>query len=239
MPGKKPSIKKAEPPVRVINIEHPEAAQQKRRLVLGVVVIMIFVLIGWFFTLRYEIFKLTAADNVTEDSDWQKLKQTLTTGWGIDESNLNQQIAALKVQQDALKASLNLTPEQAEGIKTDLLAEATKDWSVYTDEKNGFSFKYPTDWQMSEEKNIVSFKSEADDAWQLELSQKFIAPKLTADKIENLELDAAPATVYHQTIEGRPLDLVVVVLPAGQDNLLLRGYGDNFNQMFNTFKFKK
>ena len=158
---------------------------------------------------------------------------------------------------------LTLTPIPTQTLspaQTLPVEDETKGWKTYIPDANGFSSKYPSDWQMEENVNYIGpvypnytffFKKKVEFMPGVSL---FIVPKTTPEEwvgtrntnfeefatVKEFNLDGAPAT----KISGIPgaLDQEWVFVDKDGTTFIFYAAGLNdeliiFNQILSTFKF--
>ena len=175
--------KKETKQVRIQKFKEKKKKTGSRSLVgcLLVVIILVLVIIGWVFTLKYKFNKTSE-----EPTEFSQLFGKLKNDLGDKISLFDEQMDELQ----ELAKNPELTPEQVEDLKKKIEEEQpkaleseeqiqkeveleessllpTSSWLVYYNDDYGYRLKYPQDWQ----KNILSAQ-EALSRVELNLSEK-------------------------------------------------------------------
>ena len=76
------------------------------------------------------------------------------------------------------------------------------------------------------------------EAIALACAEKIPIPPVKAENIESIIVDGQPATLYHDTnSDSSPRDEVIVKHPSRDEEVIIAGYGNNFQQALASFKF--
>lgn len=114
--------------------------------------------------------------------------------------------------------------------------------TTYTDGTCGFSFSYFGSFVKQKSTNqqttILTDPNDSASTIAATCAATIPRPPVTSDKIEAITLDKVAATLYHdQNNDGTPRDEVIVKSPKTGLEIIIAGYGENFQQALSSFKF--
>lgn len=114
--------------------------------------------------------------------------------------------------------------------------------TTYTDATCGFSFSYPGSFINQKTTNgqstILTDPENPSSIIAATCSSSIPRPPVSSDKIESIMLGNTAATLYHdQNQDGAPRDEVIVKHPSNGMEIIMAGYGENFQQALSSFKF--
>ncbi|MFA6534050.1 MAG: hypothetical protein WCT37_02645 [Patescibacteria group bacterium] len=214
--------------------------KQKVKLVAIVAGIMIFVVIGWLWSLKYSLFNRAPSEaDVKSNQQWQEVKSGLGQSFQLTKEGLA--LIGKMWQEDSSKTVL--TPEQITALKNGLLEEATKRWVTYSNFDYNFTLKYPEKWDQATAGQSIIFTENPDEGNQkvvITVGPDLARPEVKDDQIENFWLDNLGAKLYHTaTAEGAKEDVVAASLPGSKNDIVITGYGEEYQKILLTFKFIK
>ena len=140
----------------------------------------------------------------------------------------------------------SLSPRQSPadgGTKAGTLSSVNSGSSTFTDSSCGFSFSYPGGYLSS---NTVNGKSviltDPDDENQQIIGAcegEIPKPPIPAEKIESIIVDGVTTNLYHDADSqtGKPRDEIIVKHPTNGKEIILAGYGADFDAALSSFRF--
>lgn len=114
--------------------------------------------------------------------------------------------------------------------------------SSYTDDRCGFSLSYPGSFTVTKTEGnkgvIIADISNPISIIAATCDTQLPRPPVSADKIEETTLDGIAATLYHdQSPDGSPRDEIIVKHPRNGMEIILAGYGPDFQNALSSFRF--
>lgn len=115
--------------------------------------------------------------------------------------------------------------------------------TTYTDTTCGFSFTYSGSYikqkSTNQQATILTDPNDPTSTIAATCAATIPRPPVSSDKIEAITLDKVAATLYHDqdAKDGSPRDEVIVKHPKTGLEIILAGFGANFQQALTSFKF--
>ena len=112
----------------------------------------------------------------------------------------------------------------------------------YTDTQCAYSFSYPSSFISSKtetkQANIFADLDNPENYIATTCASQLPKPPLPSSKIEQIELDGIVASLYHdQNPDGSPRDEVIVKHPRNGMEIILAGFGVDFQNALSSFRF--
>lgn len=162
---------------------------------------------------------------------------------GISQSNTSTDLAPTSIITPSKSPTPTFIPSPTviSTISAALTSDSTSKIN-FTDKTCGITFSYPGNFlrqKTSSNKSII-FTNPDDDNITIAVAcaEKIPIPPVKAEKIESIIVDGQPATLYHDTDSNNfPRDDVIVKHPYSSEEVIIAGYGNNFQQALASFKF--
>jgi len=127
-------------------------------------------------------------------------------------------------------------------ISTSTEASQVVGISSYTDDRCGFSLTYPSSFSVTKTAGnkgvIIADVANPNSVIAATCDTKLPRPPVSENKIEETSLDGIVATLYHdQSPDGSSRDEVIVKHPRNGLEIILAGFGPDFQNALSSFKF--
>ena len=196
-------------------------------------ILIIVILFGYFWSLQYSLSPLDLSEQEQEQiaeqkESWDRIGQSL--------KNIKEGVGAIMTYDESDPAQ-HLDTEL---LKQNLLNKTVEDWTVYTNFDQGFSIKFPSDWQQTSKDDNIVFSKDNEDI-TITIQADIPRPALTEEYIDDFTLGGLEAKLYHDgsAKDGALVDKVIIDLVDSNDDIYIAGYGNVFDMMILTFKFIK
>ena len=162
---------------------------------------------------------------------------------GISQSNLSANLSPTSIISPSKTPTPTATlPPTISATDSAVLTPISSAKVSFTDKTCGISFSYPGNFirqETTNEKSIIFTHPDNDKiSIALACTEKIPIPPVKAENIESIIVDGQPATLYHDTnSDSSPRDEVIVKHPSRDEEVIIAGYGNNFQQALASFKF--
>lgn len=136
--------------------------------------------------------------------------------------------------------SITITPTQT-ATPSAVMKKSTS-ITTYTDASCGFSFSYPGSFikqkSTNQQTTILTDPDDSSATIAATCAASIPRPPVSSDKIEAITINGVNALLYHdQNSDGSPRDEVIAKHPVTGMEIIIAGYGENFQQALSSFKF--
>lgn len=114
--------------------------------------------------------------------------------------------------------------------------------TTFSDKSCGFSFSYPGSFikqkSTNQQTTILTDPNDTSATIAATCAASIPRPPVSSDKIESITVNGVNGLLYHdQNSDGSPRDEVIVKHPTTGMEIIIAGYGENFQQALSSFKF--